>query len=248
MKLLIFKNKKNTKIKAFTLLEVLASFSIVTMVILGPLTSAINSASYARQTKDIITATYLAEEAIELLHHHRDSIYLQCINIVGACNNTVPDIGSETYSEKAWRIFKSQLVYGSVSCYLNGCSYDFLDMINVSTNTPIIYSPISNECSYLSLVSSTVLGIDTHVRNYYVCSGINTSRLKDNFFSIKKTSYTRKITIQSVPTFETTPLPVPNTPNLGLYYDDLVVTSEVSYIKSNGVVRVIKVIDFLHSK
>lgn len=242
------------KVKAFTLLEVLTSLSIVTLVILGPLTSAINSASYANQTKDVITATYLAEEALELLHYQYDSMYLQCSYSVEACDAGLSLEGS-TIGEKSWRLFKTRLddtSSGSVSCFTEeGCSYDFLDMMDAtSTTAPPKYSPTGNKCSNLSLAYSTNGNGD--LVNYYVCSGITASdyfndlRFNDNVFNMKKTTYARKISIESKSTFEiVNPSSLPA--NLDLYHDDLLVTATVSFRRTNGVMRSIEVVDFIHA-
>lgn len=252
-----FFNHTNPKIKAFTLLEVLASFSIVTLVILGPLTFSINSASYSRQSKDVLTAQYLAQEALELLHYQHDTLYIACVNEKDACDPvSAPILDGETRGGKAWRLFKTRLHStdsGAVSCFSeNGCSYDFLDMlIATSVTAPLKYSPNGTVCPGLSMVYSTVTGYDDNIRNYYVCSSIDQTdignKLKDNHFSVKRTAYLRKINIESVPTFTETN--APSAPaNLGLYQDDLVITATVSFRRSNGIMRHIKVVDFFHAR
>lgn len=229
-----------SRIKAFTLLEVLASLSIVTLVIMGPLTSTISSSSYAGQSKDVMVATYLAQEAIELLHSQRSSLYIQCIKIKEACDSTVPTLergigGEETPGEKAWRLFKTRLAgSGAVSCF-DGCSFDFFDMASTSKAIPTLYLPTSEECQYLALVSSAV--IDS-VRNYYVCSGV-TAHTEDGYSVVKK-SYSRKITVESRDTFE-------NDPDEEHYYDDLLVTATVTFRRVNGTIRTIIVTDFLRA-
>lgn len=249
-------------IRAFTLLEVLASLSIVTLVILGPLTSSINSSAYSKQSKDLMVSLYLAEESLELLRHQYDTLYIACANDKDACEESVfPTVAGETSGGKAWRLFKTRLndssVLGTVSCFdTDGCSYDFLDMMEASSVTPPKkYDPTSTECPSLSMVQSApygeLYGIDTGVRNYYVCSSIDQTdindRLKDNHFNVSKTTYTRSIFVESKPTFtEANP---PSSPaNLGLYQDDLVVTSTVSFRRSNGLVRSITVTDFFHAR
>ncbi len=246
---LFFLNKKNIKIKAFTLLEVLASLTIVTMVILGPLTSAINSSSYARQTKDVMISTYLAEESLELLRHQYMTIYLQCIHGEGMCTEALnPSLPEETQGDKAWRIFKERLdgvgLGGGISCF-DSCTYDYLDMKDATTTvTPSIYSPTGNECPTLSIV--TAVGYGATTKNYYVCNGISSH--SDGGFDSKKTQYSRSVIIKSVPTFDEGLLIPDDGKNLGLYNDDLVMTSLVSYRRSNGILRTIKVIDFLHKR
>lgn len=230
-------------IKAFTLLEVLASFSIVTLVILGPLISSVNSSAYAGQTKDAMIATYLAQEAVELLHFQNESLYIQCIKVKEACDATVPTLsrgsGLETPSEKAWRLFKERLAGdgGPVTCF-TGCSYDFLDMSTTSKTTPTLYLPTSDECAYLAEVSVAVLDIVPYVRNYYVCSGV-TEHTQDGY-NVRVTSYSRKIVVQSLDTFEGAD-PLPH------YYDDLLITSTVTFRRSNGTIRTITVTDFLRA-
>ncbi|TXI13741.1 MAG: hypothetical protein E6Q68_01005, partial [Polynucleobacter sp.] len=66
--------------KGFTLIETLISTTIIMLVILGPLSVAISSSAYAKNTKDTIISVYLAQEGLELLRFKRDSIFLECLN------------------------------------------------------------------------------------------------------------------------------------------------------------------------
>lgn len=215
--------------KAFTLVETLVAILIITTVILGPLTVAMNASSYARQTKDVMTATYLAQEATELLHHLQDSIYLKCVgdnsNTNTACASTDPDLNGiyEMPSEVAWRVFKVYLG-GSASCFItdnpSGCSYDFIDMTSNENTAPTKYISTASSCSGLSLTSN----------NIYVCAGTHGTVGVPTFF-------TRKVQVESIPTFSG---------NDANYNDDLRVTSTVTFRKSNGYTRSIKLVDFLH--
>ena len=241
-------------VKAFTLLEVLASFVIVTLVILGPLTFSINSASYSRQSKDVITSQYLAQEAFELLHHQYDTLYIECANNKGPCEESInPTVSGETSGSKAWRTFKQRLnetSSGAVSCFSDeGCSFDIIDMLDTSSISPppMRYSPTGVECSKLSMVYAVIYGVDGPIRNYYVCSGIDTSRLTDNYFQIKQSAYSRKITIKSVPTFQEIGSAAPPA-NLNWYQDDLIMTATISFRRSNGVLREIIVNDVIHAR
>lgn len=245
---LFFTNIKHKGVEAFTLLEVLASLVIVTLVILGPLTSAVNSSSYASQTKDVMISTYLAEESLELLHHQYDTLYIACANDKDACDSvSVPTLAGETPGGKAWRLFKTRLndsTAGSKSCFdADGCSYDFLDMIDVTSvmPSPTKYLPTGAKCSTISLAYRMV---DSKVRNYYVCGGAGHLAAA---FNSNKTQYLRKVFIESKPTF---PEVNPATPpaNLGLYNDDLLVAATISFRRSNGMLRSIKVTDFLHTR
>lgn len=212
--------------KAFTLVETLVAILIITTVILGPLTVAMNASSYARQTKDVMTATYLAQEAIELLHHLQESIYLKCVgdnsNSNTVCSSTDPD-GNGIYempSEVAWRVFKGYLS-ASPSCFDSvGCSYDFIDMTSNENIAPTKYISTASPCSGLSLTSN----------NLYVCAGAHGTVGVPTFF-------TRKVQVESIQTFSG---------NDANYNDDLRVTSTVTFRKSNGYTRSIKLVDFLH--
>ena len=66
--------------KAFTLLETLTSIAILSFVIVGPLTVIMGSSSYARQTKDVMVATYLAEESEKILQNQYETLYIDCKN------------------------------------------------------------------------------------------------------------------------------------------------------------------------
>lgn len=220
--LLIF--NKNTS-RGFTLIETLVSIFIVTTVILGPLTVASNASAYARQTKDIITALYLAQEAVELLHHRQDSIYLDCVS---QTSTTCVSQNGETDSEAAWRMFRTMLGYNSqgVSCYSidnnSGCSYDFIDMTINETVNPNKYSSVASSCSTLSLSPD----------NVYVCSGVHGS-------GFTQTSFARSVSVTSLKTFSGADED---------YNDDLRVAATVSFKRPNGYIRKIKVVDFFHAK
>lgn len=239
--------------RAFTLLEVLASLSIVTLVVLGPLTSAINSSSYSSQSKDLMVSLYLAEEALELLHYQYDTLYIACTQNRDACD--VPTNPNEKSGAKAWRLFKERLADttdGSASCFdEGGCAYDFLDMMNAtsSVNLPKKYDPEDpDKCPKLSMVQSAphgeLFGTNTSVRNYYVCSSIDQedidNRLKDNHFNVSRTNYSRSVFVESKPTFTESAPP--------FYQDDLIVTATVSFRRTNGMIRAIRVTDFFHAR
>lgn len=162
--------------KGFTLLETLASIAILSIVVIGPLSVTINSSSYARVTKDTIVATYLAEEAIEMLQNQYDSLYVYCkknassTETGGFCEPTALET---TTGQTSWRLFKDKLsgVGGQRTCYLpknssysypgnaagnpNGCALDYVDMTASSTETLVRYDAESASCSYLVPVSSS---------------------------------------------------------------------------------------------
>ena len=173
-------NTKITKyMQGFTLLETITSVGILALVIVGPLSVIISSSSYARQTKDTIVATYLAEESVELLQNQYDSLYVFC--------QKKPDdafcalSGDEnTTGQAVWRQFKQRLDSGAgqPACYTaknglssgaTGCAFDYLSMTNVSTTTvPTRYTLASQSCPYLVEVATTTNMTQTTQTSCYV--------------------------------------------------------------------------------
>jgi type II secretory pathway pseudopilin PulG len=223
------RKKKNmlTSVRAFTLVETLVSTMIISLVILGPLTVALNASTYARQTKDIMTATYLAQESIELLHHLQDSIYLKCITDTSVTNTvcqaqTNPGGIYEIPRETAWRVFKDYLTSG-VSCFAQqGCSYDFIDMTADENAAPTKYLPTGGSCDTLSITNTYA----------YVCTGAHGS-------GGVATSFTRSVLIESLPTF---------LGNDSVYNDDLRITVTVRFRRQNGYTRTVDLVDFMHAR
>ncbi len=217
--------KKYKSVRGFTLIETLVSVLIITTVVLGPLTVASNASAYARQTKDTMTAVYLAQEALELLHHQQDSVYLDCQSQTSV--NCVP-LNGETPSQAAWRIFRDRLGYNSrgVSCYVSdspsGCAYDFIDFGTDETISPTKYSIYSSSCSTLSISPN----------HTYVCLGAHGN-------GFKLTSFSRKVLVNSIKTFSGGDED---------YNDDLRATVTVSFKRPNGFTKNIKVVDFLHAR
>lgn len=172
----IFSNFK----KGFTLLETLASISILSLVVIGPLAVTISSSGYARLTKDTIVATYLAEEAVEMLQNQYDSMYVYCRKFApatdpgGLCD---PAGTSDTsLGQTAWRLFKNRLAAGngqSTTCYLpkgasgnssypgnaggnaNGCAFDYIDLLATSTQALNRNDSTASNCKYLVPVSTS---------------------------------------------------------------------------------------------
>lgn len=215
-------------VKGFTLVETLAATFVISVVILGPLTVAINASSYARETKDVMVATYLAQEALELLHHQQDSIYARCVSEANtSCVLADPENDTiyELPREAAWRIFRERLAAGP-SCFANaGCAYDFIDFTTNLDSVPSKYLPTSASCSSLALTSS----------NFYVCAGVPAHVTGD----YRLTSFSRAVTIMALDTFNESGTK---------YNDDFRVTATVTFRRANGYTRQIKVVDYLHAR
>lgn len=137
---------KNKKQKAFTLVETLTAMSIIILAILGPLTVAVYSFSYATETRDNITATYLAGEAVELLRYKRDSIHID-----GTFHSGSP------YATNPWNSFK--ILFGDLTqtppagCYSSGgCVFD---IFSIDNSPPTVDCPFFYRDSVTFLYSCT---------------------------------------------------------------------------------------------
>jgi prepilin-type N-terminal cleavage/methylation domain-containing protein len=235
--------------RGFTLLETLTSIAILAMVIIGPLAVIINSSSYARETKDTVIATYLAEEAIELLQNQYDSLYVFCKKQPSdpLCTTAT----SETPGQIAWRLFKQRLGDGGdathPSCFLkrengdpdnaSGCSYDFVYMIGDITTSPSRYITTEPECKYIVGVATTTT---TGIRHMYVCQGVSSHYMNGE---IDSKNFTRSVSVEWLPSsFEV------GATMAEYYQDDLRITVEVEYRGVNGYPRTITVVRFMHSQ
>lgn len=232
-----------SKIQAFTLLETLGSVAILSTFVLGPLTVAINSSTYARQTKDVMVATYLAEESSELLHNQYDSLYILCTKQFGIAPCTAT--GIETLgSQVAWRLFKERLASpadsGVSSCFdkdnPEGCSYDFIDLSATTTDGFSLYKATNTQCPKLALVSKFAVD-DTVPRSVYVCSGDTSPSHSTGVLTSKL--YTRTVKATSSITFTGVDQE---------YNDDIRIVSTISFKRPSGFGRTVTVVDFIHPR
>jgi prepilin-type N-terminal cleavage/methylation domain-containing protein len=71
-------------IKGFTLVETLVAISLLTVAIVPPMLLTVQSLSSAYYSRDQITAYYLAQEGIEVVHQIRDGQILQIAETTNA--------------------------------------------------------------------------------------------------------------------------------------------------------------------
>ncbi|MEI6810586.1 MAG: type II secretion system protein [Candidatus Nomurabacteria bacterium] len=213
-------------VKAFTLVETLTAMFIISTIVLGPLTVAMNAAAYARQTKDVMIATYLAQESTELIHHLQDTLYLKCVGDVSGVSCPASDPNGDGVfdepGESSWLLLKNYLTSGNSCFSSDGCAYDFIDMTIDGNTAPTKYSLNSGLCNTLSLTSNYL----------YVCSGAHGGIGDTN------TSFSRIVKVDNID--------VP-TGGDSAYNDGLRVTATVSFRRSNGYIRTVKLVDFLHA-
>jgi type II secretory pathway pseudopilin PulG len=231
--LTLYKKIKRGGVRAFTLLETMGAIAILSTFVLGPLTVAINSTSYSRQTKDVIVSTYLAEESIELLRNQYDSLFIYCKST--SLSPCAPS-GSETSAQVAWRVFKERL--GSVSttqCFsTNGCTYDFMNLTTTPDAGFTVYDPTGSECPLMALEKKATSATD--FRNIFVCSGVPEHLTGTPPLS---KAYHRVVKIESLPTFSETG---------ESYSDDLRITASITFKSPSGLDRTVTVTDFLHAR
>ncbi|MDQ5962602.1 MAG: Type secretion system protein [Patescibacteria group bacterium] len=243
--------KVYTKVKAFTLIETLMATFIISMVVLGPLTVSITASSYARDTKGAIIANYLAHEGLELVRFKRDSIVVECLNSAPTCT-LLSFNPPETVQQGAWRIFKERMgsqgwENGFPPCFVGqstneGCAFDVYGTVVTGGDVGERYLGESgDECSSLYIDDrkdkqnfSNSTGVD--VTDWiYVCKDNGTP------LNYSDTGYKRIIKMTQVT------LPSWNDYQK-MYEDDIRVESIVTYRKNAGVIKTVRVIDYLHAR
>ncbi len=240
--------KKSFKVKffekGFTLIEALAGIFILTTVIGGPMTIAGRAAQDVRQSREVFIATYLAQEAIELLRFKRDSIFLECSDASSYnCPLGTFTVGATTIqefpNEAAWRKFKEQFgSVGSTSCFsTDGCAFDIKSLASNVTN-PLaapadIYAPSGASCSSLYQDTSKMMqpySVAAAPDYMYFCSTHKGVNATDSFLK-------RVVTMTSSSTFS------------GLSYDamygDEVKVDVTVYYTLNGTDKKLIVTDYL---
>lgn len=96
--------------RGFTLVEALVAIMILAFAIVGPFTLSAQSLRASRDARDELTATYLASEAIEIVHNIRD-------------NNSADDA---TANHTNW------MNNISANCLPNGCVTDITEQQSVA--------------------------------------------------------------------------------------------------------------------
>lgn len=264
--------KKFHAIKGFTLLETLASVGILAVVVIGPLSAIVSSSGYARITKDNMTATYLAEEAIELLQNQYDSLYVYCKKNAsstepgGLCDTN----GSATTTgQTSWILFKAKLSnsegqasgVAQPSCYLPttgnpygnnsaGCTFDYNDMLASATQTLTRHYGGDTHCSELIPIATTTARYVTNEGqaggSSYVIS--TSTRYVCNgsplVTTLNKVSAKYFTRIINIEQLST----FESAPADHQYSDDLRVTSNVTFKGQNGVPHSVKIVRFMHAR
>lgn len=245
--------QKYPSTKAFTLVETLVATAIITMVILGPLTVAITSASYAKDSKDAITATYLAHEGIELVRFKRDSAFVECQNGVSTCiPQSFAAAQMENIQQASWRTFKERMrnavnpILGlQPSCFSDdnqdGCSFDTFGITNTGSDAGERFIGTDDRCSTLYNDNRVDQQYGYNTAGFGFTDRMYACKASGASYSYMDSGYKRiiKLTSLSRPfadTYEKT------------YEDDVRVESTVTYTRGMGIKHTARAIDYLHAR
>jgi len=138
--------KKQASQKAFTIVETLVAISILLIALTGPLTIISQSLHSSYFSRDQVTASYLAQEAIEYIRNRRDTNALVTGNdythwLDGIATNINPDdSGGDIYinnngslTPKKLELVRGDSGYELQSCGVSGCDvlgYGAIDSLN----------------------------------------------------------------------------------------------------------------------
>jgi hypothetical protein len=189
-------------------------------------------------------ASSLAEESIELLQNHYDSLLVLCFKNPShsICTPTTRESDPSrtlTPFHISWRVFKQQLHAkdGQPSCFEDensaGCSFDFYNFSGSMDNTPSRYTATDEECAYLKGVASSTFAFT------YVCNGRNVLGTTN-----PSVSYKRVVTLTHYPSFA-------SSTEDGITYDyddDILVVSRVMYKATNGRTNTVEARRFIHPR
>lgn len=226
--------RQNKCSKGLTILETLVSVAIISLTIIGPLSFISTSSSYARQAKEGMVASYLAEEAVELVQNQYDSLYVGCLHQLNT-SVCMPIAGETTNSETAWRLFKQRMGTNGAnpSCFmdnLDGCSFDYIDA-EIAFDLPLTkYDGVSAECG--EIISRSASGLTT-----YVCKGVPSRTT--GLGVVLGNKYKRTIHLERMDTFEV------DAPIAERDYDEVRVMVNVSYKAVNGSTRTITIVRYI---
>ncbi len=91
---------KQNKKKAFTLIETLIAITVLVTSITAPLSIAVTSVFQARYAREQVAATYLAQEAIEMIRYVRDRNMMNSLS--GRTSDWLEFIPRDTWFSPDW--------------------------------------------------------------------------------------------------------------------------------------------------
>jgi hypothetical protein len=152
----IIKKTKARRIKSLrgiAMIEAMLAITIIMIAIMAPLTISTYSSKYAKLAINRITATYLAEEQLEMVINLRKSLDIYCFNNLNNCAN------GDSFDE--FDLILSSAACGTVAlpCYIDEGAF-----IYNSLDKPV-YSPGAdiNNCRYLYIKSDDIVSCNAAI-------------------------------------------------------------------------------------
>ncbi len=128
------------------MVEALMSISIMMISVMAPITLSTQSAKYARYTLNKITASYLAEEQVEMMVNFKKSLDIYCFD-----NTCVAKNGFDEFVQKVTPINRGLdcETYKADGSYNVPCYFDESSFVYTGTLKPEVTSKIENSCKFL---------------------------------------------------------------------------------------------------
>lgn len=180
-----YMRKEIQNTKGFTLVETLMSILILTLSIMAPLSLAMQTVKYSRIATQKMEATYLAEEAIEMIYNIKKSAEIYC------AMNMTDTLCYENYfsdyfldqSSLPNQVLDSKC-FGKISSAINApkkyCNFDHNNIIYNSTKTQLknVNDNLSEMKTYLQKNTSGLASITSSKTTYQ--RAINISVIDNN--------------------------------------------------------------------
>ena len=190
---LIFRIKKSIAhryLRGFTLIEAMMGIFIISVSIGGPMVIAGRAAQEIRYSRELFAATFLGQEAIELIRYRRDSVFLECSDPSSSmclnASSTIPTnpLVQELPNETAWKVFKNQFggANGNFCFSAAGCVFDIYGLLKNPTVDGIptdLYDATSVNCNSFYQDRSTQINNSTATSStdfMYLCNNHAASR------------------------------------------------------------------------
>jgi len=149
METVVIKNhNKRIPSKGFTLVETLVAISILLVAVVTPITLISQNITNANVAKDTLTASYLAQEGIELIRGMRDTHVLKGASAPDWLSIQPSSIGSLSDDNLVPCIYNSALGEAKKYCMVNGHSGPSAPQSYVACANPVDF----DSCTYLPVV------------------------------------------------------------------------------------------------
>jgi hypothetical protein len=170
----INKNKIKYSMRGIVMVEALMSIAIMMIAVMAPLTLSSQSAKYAKYTLNKITASYLAEQQIEMMVNFKKSFDIYCFNNSTSCNQdtlgfnefvkNVTDSSNEYNGTYCPTYSGAGGVYNNTPCFFDESSFAYKD--NTGTiQKPEIKNKALTDCKYLFELPDDIMSCTNNAAN-----------------------------------------------------------------------------------